>query len=469
VRFSIIAHKSLFTIFLLLEAFTPLTAGIIDLQNVSTKNFLISTAPTGCMPKGMKVDPVGNSLYVAEMCGKIDPITKKRVPSVSIFDLSNRALSKTLITPRGASKDGILANTEVTFTLDEQWGLITRAEGDDKSEIYKNFGLLTVVNTDTQKIAKYIPLNGGGSKIIATRPYVSEDTKHEQIVYVANYFTDNISIVDVTNLREDGKLDGTSHFKGLIPLHTNFRNPRSKGFLIAPRGIAFTPDGKYALVLATETGSLIIVDAIKHKQIAELAPISSQTAGRELNLRHIVVTNNGETAYIGHMRGNAISRIQISKLIEIISGLQKKGLSTALAASVWDEILIPFKSADGPKKILILEDYPKDHPNFPGGKWAYAHPNTIVLEPRHNRYLYVSHRTTTNRDDSRVDEKIMGKIDIIDIEKDRLVFSLVGGAQPTALEVSQDGNMLFSAGLINDKLYFYDLKKITELYEKGEP
>ena len=53
-------------------------------------------------------------------------------------------------------------------------------------------------------------------------------------------------------------------------------------------------------------------------------------------------------------------------------------------------------------------------------------------------------------------------------KKDRLVFSLVGGAQPTALEVSGDGARLFSAGLINDRLYFYDLKKIIDLYEKDE-
>ncbi|MDD4976007.1 MAG: beta-propeller fold lactonase family protein [Bacteriovorax sp.] len=461
------AHKNLFVIFFWAISAVSAKASILDLKSFSTKNFLISTTSTGCMPKGMKIDPVGNFLYVAEMCGKIDPVSKKRVPTASIFDLEKRTLSKTLVTPLGV-KNGILANTEVEFSLDELWGFITRSEGDSKSEIYKNFGLLTVVNTDTQKIAKYIPLNGSGSKIIASRPYVRDDIKHEQIIYVANYFSDNISIVDVTNLREDGHLDGTAHFKGLIPLHTSYRNPRSRGYLIAPRGIAFTPDGKYALVLATETGSLIIVDAVKHQQIAELAPISSQTAGRDLNLRHIVVANDGETAYISHMRGNAISRIHLSTLIQKINTLHQTGMTTTLPSSTWDELLIPFNTALGPVKILILEDYPNDHPNFPGQKWNYSHPNTIVLEPIRNRYLYVSSRTTTNSDDSKVDPKIMGKIDIIDTEKDRVVFSLVGGAQPTALEVSRDGKTLISAGLINDKLYFYDLKKIINLYEIGE-
>lgn len=458
----------LLVVFFVLLSSTTIHANTLDLKNSRTTDFLLSTSATGCMPKGMKTDPVGNFLYVAEMCGKIDLDSKKRVPSVSIFNIKTRTLHKTIITPVGFSKNGIFANTEVAFSLDELWGFISRAEGDGKSEIFKNFGLLTVINPDTQKIAKYIPTKGSGSKIIAPRPYVSSDLKHEQIIYVANYFSDDISIIDVTNLREDGNLDGSAHFKGLISLHTSFRNPRSTGYLIAPRGIAFTPDGKYALILATETGSLIILDAIKHQQIAELAPINSQTAGRELNLRHIVVTNDGKTAYIGHMRGNAISRINLSKLIQKINSLYKTGMSVILQASVWDDILIPFNTKEGLKKILVLEDYPRDHPNFPGKKWNWAHPNTIVLEPNRNRYLYVSQRTTTNSNDSIVDPKIMGKIDIIDTKKDQLVYSLVGGAQPTALEVSNDGKVLMSAGLINDRLYFYDLKKIIDLYEKGE-
>lgn len=443
-------------------------ASATDLKKYSTKNFLIGTTLTGCMPKGMKIDPVGNSLYVAEMCGRVDPVSSRRVPSASIYDVSTRSLQKILRTPLGMKKDGIFANTEIEFSLDELWGFISRAEGDSGSEVYKKTALLTVVNTESQKIAKYIPLNSSGAKIIAARPYLDEDSKRSQIIYVANYFSDNISIVDVTNLREDGNLDGTAHLKGLIDLHTNFKNPNSRGYFIAPRGIAFTPDGKYALILATETGSLIILDSVNHRQIAEIAPIDKQSVGRELNVRHIVISKDGETAYLGHMRGNAISRISMSKLVATLKNLKKTGSSVALPSTFWDELFIPFQTTSGPQKILVLEDYPLDHPNFPGKKWGLAHPNTIVLEPRGNRYLFVSHRTTSNPDINKVDPKIMGKIDIIDTKKDRIVFSLVGGAQPTALEVSHDGQVLISAGFINDRLYFFDLKKILGLYESGE-
>ncbi len=453
--------------FFLFAIIVKANATPLDLKNTSTKNFLISTAPTGCMPKGIKLDPVGTSLYVAEMCGKTMPGTGKRVPSASIFDIETKKLSKTIVTPVG-TRDGILANTEVEFSLDEQWAMITRAEGDSNSEIFKNMGLLTIVDSELQKVSKYVPLYGQGSKIIATRPFVPGESPRKQIVYVANYFSDDISIVDVAGLHRDLVLDGSSLYKGKIELHTNFKNPHSRAYFIAPRGIAFTPDGKYAFILATETGSLIILDAVNHRQIAELAPINSQTVGRELNVRHVVVSRDGSTAYLSHMRGNAISRINLKKLVRAVENLSSKGPNATLPETLWDDLLIPFNTSAGSKKILVLESYPLDHPNFPGKTWSLAHPNTIVLDPVRNRYLYVSSRTTTTENDSRVDPKIMGKIDIVDLEKDRVVYTLVGGAQPTALEVSHDNRLLISSGFINDRLYFFDLKKILSLYEKGE-
>lgn len=462
------ASSGLLVVFFLAIISKGAWARIEDLKKFSTKNFLISRAPTGCMPKGMKLDPVGNSLYVAEMCGRIDPSTKKLYPSAAIYDMDKRALSKVIRTPLGMSSGGIYANTEIEFSLDEIWGFITRSEGDSRSEVFKNTALLTVVNTESQRIAKYIPLNSSGAKIISARPYIAEDHRRSQIIYVANYFSDDISMVDVTDLHEDGNLDGSAYFKGLISLHTNFKNPASHGYYIAPRGIAFTPDGKYALILATETGSIIIVDSVNHRQIAEIAPIDSAVAGRELNVRHIVVSKDGTTAYLGHMRGNAISRISLTKLLAALKNLPATGPSVTFPSSFWNELLIPFQTPDGPQKIMVLEDYPLDHPNFPGKKWPLAHPNTIVLEPFQNRYLFVSSRTTSDKDINKINPKIMGKIDIIDTKKGRVVFTLVGGAQPTALELSRDGRVLVSAGFINDTLYFFDLKKILSLYESGE-
>ncbi|MNL22025.1 hypothetical protein D3C87_1433430 [compost metagenome] len=228
--------------------------------------------------------------------------------------------------------------------------------------------------------------------------------------------------------------------------------------------MAFTSDGKYAIILATETGSLIVVDSVNHKQIAEVEPIPQTTFGRQVNVRHIVTTLDGKMAYLSHMKGNAVSRISVDKLIAGALSVQKAGKKT-LPASFWNQILIPFKTAQGPKDFLVLENYPKDHPNFPGKKWDLAHPNTIVLDPVNNRYLYVSHRTTTNIDYTIIDPKIKGKVDVIDTYTGEVIISLVGGSQPTALEVSPDNGTLISGGFKDDKLYFFDLKKIIDIYE----
>lgn len=66
---------------------------------------------------------------------------------------------------------------------------------------------------------------------------------------------------------------------------------------------------------------------------------------------------------------------------------------------------------------------------------------------------------------NEVDPRIKGKVDIIDTKKGRVIFSLVGGAQPTALEVSRDGAILISSGFIDERLYFFDLKRILSVYE----
>ncbi|WP_413560276.1 YncE family protein [Bdellovibrio sp. HCB209] len=436
-----------------------------DLEAFSTKDFLKKILPTGCQPKGARVSPDGKHLYLAEMCGKIDQKTKKRVPTASIYDLEKMTLAKTLVTPVGIRK-GILANTEVDFSYDGKWALIARAEGDSESEVYQNQGLVTVVNTKTQKIAKYIPTYGQGAKIIATRPAISRMRNAPQVIYVANYFSDDISVLDVTNLKDDGKLKGDEHFIKRVSLTTHFKAPIEHGYKIAPRGMAFSPDGKYAFVLATETGSLLIVDSVNHRQIAELAPIGNDVAGRALNLRHIVVTKDGSLAYLSHMRGNAVSRINLRALTQYVESLPQKGPDVVLPATLWNELLMPFQTANGPQNILILEDYPADHPNFPNKKWPLAHPNTIVLDPIQNRYLYVSSRTTTVEGDTSVDARVSGKIDVVDTQNGARIITLVGGAQPTALDITPDGKTLISGALIGAKLSFFDVGKLIKIYEK---
>ncbi|MEK7357339.1 MAG: hypothetical protein AAB250_12880, partial [Bdellovibrionota bacterium] len=178
-----------------------------DLAKMKTSDFLLSTGPTGCQAKGMKADAKGDYLYVAEMCGALDPVTRKaikdangnRVASVSMYNLRTLKLEKIIQTPRGALK-GIIGNTEVDMTIDDKYVLVARAESDGTAPLYPGgAGMVTAIRSDTHEVAKYIPVNGSGAKTIMRRPFVQGEG-NRQIVYVANYFSDDISILDVTNL-----------------------------------------------------------------------------------------------------------------------------------------------------------------------------------------------------------------------------------------------------------------------------
>ncbi len=439
-----------------------------DLAKMKTSDFLLSTGPTGCQAKGMKADAKGDYLYVAEMCGALDPVTRKaikdangnRVASVSMYNLRTLKLEKIIQTPRGALK-GIIGNTEVDMTIDDKYVLVARAESDGTAPLYPGgAGMVTAIRSDTHEVAKYIPVNGSGAKTIMRRPFVQGEG-NRQIVYVANYFSDDISILDVTNLETIQGMRADAALIKRVKVKSAFINPNKNGYKIAPRGLAFTPDGKYAIVLATETGSIIVMDSVNHTQLAELPPMPTSIAGREVNVRHIVTTNDGEVAYLSHMRGNAISRINVLKLIS----MARTAGGQVLPVSAWNDLLIPF--ANG-KKLIDVIKYPKDHPNFANQTWQFADPNTIVLDPVNNRYLYVSNRTRSAKDYNIINLKIKGKIDVIDTESGEIIFTMAGGAQPTALEVSPDNRVLISAGFKDDTIYFYDLEKMLSIYESGQ-
>ena len=444
-------------------------ASLSDLQNRNTSDFLMTTAPTGCQPKGLRSDRDGRYAYVAEMCGK--KINGARVATVSIYNLKTMKLEKTIVTPSGAQR-GVIGNAEVTFTLDDNYILASRVEGDKQSAIFPGYGMVTAIDARSQEIKEFIPVNGTGTKIIETRPMVTGDKR--EIVYVANYFSDDISVLDVSNMQDDLTTNGTKHFLTKIRLHSAFVPATAHGATqIGPRGIAFTPDGHYGIVDNSTTGSLFIVDAVNHRQIAELGPIPEdlgsvplrqQQGGKakNMNVRHIVLTKDGKTAYLSHMRGDAISRINVDLLISTAVKAKAQG-QTVLPSETWKELLIPF--ANG-KSVVKVPHYPADHPNFPNKDWDLVRPNTIVLDPISNRYLYISCRTDTNENYNVYSENTHGKVDVLDTQTGEVIFSLVGGSQPTALEVTPDNTMLISGGFKDSKLYFFDIKKLLDLYER---
>ncbi len=324
--------------------------------------------------------------------------------------------------------------------------------------------MVSVIDTQTEQIVKMIPtkrqglVGAEGPKVIKIRPRITPE-----LGYIANYFSNDLTIMDLSSLGSGPVVDTNgTRIKGLIKLTTSHVDSKGRG-KIAARGIAFTADGRNALVMGAESNSIFVIDSVEHKQIAEL-----QAPSDALNFRHVVMNRNGTIAYISHMHGNAISRIDVPKLLSIVKANRRGEESASLPTSVWKEILIPFPTAKS--GFLVLDEYPTDHPTFPNQKYRKAEPNTIVLDPVNERYLYVSFRTAGLNYDGVNDNEMTpmsqkGKVDVVDLERGVVVKSLVGGVEPTALAVTPDNRILMSSGFRDNKIYFFDLAKIISTYE----
>lgn len=441
------------------------------LESFRTRDFLIRVLPTGRLPKGAAFSPDGRWLFVSNM----------EEPSVTVIGAGALSAAdtpsiRTLETPR--SPTGIPGNIEVTFTPDGRYALVSRA---DPGDPFPRSGLVSVIRLATLETVKYLPTGtprgqgGQGSKVIAVSPGV--DAQGRRVAYVSNYFSHDISILDVTEARlAEGPLADPALLVGVVRLRS------SRGSAISPRGIAFTPDARYALVTGYTSSTLFVMDAQTHRQIGELP-----RAGR--SMRHIVMTDDGRVAFISHMGSNEIARIHVPRLLDEVARA-RTGLGAGAVAflnpGVWERIRIPW--ADG-RATLSVADYPPDYDALnaargfprdgtilPTGQrqqpYRWAHPNTIALDPRPgNRYLYVSFRTSHPQYPSgNFHFDRLGKVDIIDTFQGRVVFRLVGGREPTGLSVSPDGRTLASTAFRDNTVHLFDVGRLLERYEAaGRP
>lgn len=465
----------------------PAELSVLGKLGYSTKDFESRRpVPSGQLPKGMEVSRDGKSLFISDMGGTKLPNGKVKA-SVTIIDLITYGIEK-VFTPNGLGKE-MPGNTEMLFTIDGKYALSTQFEGsleglkcanDPNKGKNNRSAVINIIDVATHKVLAYVPTGGQGSKIMAERP--KQAAGEPTIIYVANWFGNNVGVINLEqvlntpkNCPEQTAPLATAALLKTIPFPTTYGKT-------APRGIGFTLDGKYAIVLGYENGTLQVVDAQKHTRIAEVPPYPMNG----FNVRHIILNNEGTIAYLSHMRGDAVSRVDISKLILETENAREKnpGKTVYFDSGIWDRIFIPFVSKTGTSvNMLPLESYSPDHPEFANLKFLRSHPNTIYLDPTNNRYLYVSQRTTGMTDVAGCRTKttprerleggcdiyrdLMGKVDMIDTKNGQVVISLVGGISPTALAVSHDGKTMMSSGFRDDKIYFYNVGKAKELYEKS--
>lgn len=442
-----------------------------SLQALRTRDFLLGVLAAGALPKGAAFSPDGRTLWVSNM----------EEPSVTVIGtgtlgaMEGPAAIRTLETPR--SPTGIPGNIEVTFTPDGAYALVSRANG---GAPFPRSGLVSVIRGATLETVKYIPTGtprgqgGQGSKVVAVSPGV--DARGRRVAYVTNYFSHDISVLDVSEARlAEGPLVDPSLLLSVIGLRS------TRGRAISPRGIAFTPDARFALVTGYTSSTLFVIDAQTHRQIAELP-----RTGR--SMRHIVMTDDGRVAYISHMGTNEISRIDVPRLLEEVARA-RAGLAddevAFLDAGIWQRIRIPWADSGPTLSVAIYPpDYdeinaarrfPRDGTILPTGRGAqpyrWAHPNTIVLDPRPgNRYLYVSFRTSHPYYPSGAFHfDRLGKVDVIDTALGRVIFRFVGGREPTGLTVSPDGRTLASTAFRDNTVHLFDVGRLVDVYERGSP
>jgi len=320
----------------------------------------------------------------------------------------NQSLSKLLFKVKTAVSPKGLA-----FSLDNKEIWVT-------SLMNKNTGAV-VHDVFSGKITSNISLqNYGGVEVIfskdGSRAYISQmetasvfelDSKTKKILRV---FKTNSSWTKILALSSDETKLYASNWVGNnvseidLKSGTLIRNIKT---VKTPRGVYPTKDGKYLYVAGYDKGEL---------QKINLTDLSSKILYNQGKaLRHIVVDENKNIMYISDMGKKVILKLDLKT-----------------------DLLTEFVFTD-------------------------INPNTIALSPD-KKLLFVSCRGKNfSPDDYYQPGPEWGTVLIFDTNKGKLVDAIIGGNQPTALDVSPDGKILVFSDFLDSQLEFYQIPDYKEL------
>lgn len=168
----------------------------------------------------------------------------------------------------------------------------------------------------------------------------------------------------------------------------------------APRGLFFINNGSQIISLSFDAGVIEKLDVDTGKK---LDSIYIENAA----MRHIVINSKNTKAFVSDMYHRNIYEIDLST----------------------------FKLHRSTK--------------------VFNNPNTIDL--MNDRWLFVSSRGPNNKEDYTKRSPENGKIQIIDTEKMEIILSIVGGNQPTGLDVSNDGKLLCFSNFQDENIELYSI------------
>ncbi len=234
-------------------------------QSLSLKSKKISQVKTKAEPKQVCFDPERKQAFVSCMRGK----------AIQIFSLENDKLSLESEIPTSEQC------VEIELSGPHILATTTNFK---RGPLEKSF--LYIIDAKTGQVISKTKTGGAWSKVVKKHPKKS-------LVFISNWHSNNISIIDISNPK----------------------NPQLKQLIScgkSPRGIAFAPNGKVLVAgyysrhlhVLKETGS-------RYKIISNHTPFKKESYRG--NLRDVIVDTNNKYAYISNMGKNTVHKLDLEE------------------------------------------------------------------------------------------------------------------------------------------------------------
>ena len=255
--------------------------------------------------------------------------------------------------------------------------------------------------------------------------------------------------------------------------------------------LEFSPDGSVAYASQMQRSKVYELDAETKTELRSFASKSAWTKVLE-------ASPDGRMLYASNWVGDAVSFIDLEKgetirtvrtadtprglyltrdqeslyVATYDSGtLQRIGVASGSIETVFDQGgHLRHIAADEERGRLYVSDMAKGRVfvhDIASGETrtllrTESHPNTIVLSPD-KRILFISCRGRNNPRSYHLPGPELGVVMIVDALEGRVLDVILGGNQPTGLDLSPDGRMLASSDFLDHRISVYAIPPTEEL------